>query len=426
MSNPDDVYVDHITQMGESREVIATEDIHNQHGAMLIAKGTRVDRKMYERLVSHKLLTPIDHSVEIGDGVTLGTLAKEARRLIENEPQIELMLGMLRDPEAPMRAIGRVHLEPAFANKLTVARERMPMVFAHSLKVAVSASILGHAFDLNIDDIATLTMAGLFHDLGELHIDPAIFERGHVLTPEDRQQLYAHPAISYAMLAQSPAYHPHVSRPVLEHHERLDGSGYPYARIDGDLSLPGRMLALSELVTGVCERKGCDYLDVLLRFQADKYGGDLVQRLTAVLHHAPRQKRATPTLDKGRLGHLAAALDDRLGAWQPDADGDAASTLVTARLESLKHAFARTGLPFQGLAQMFGLLEDNSPELSELEVLLRESLYHLRELGYELRRRWPEIAQQSGATTAWMNATDHSVGEALAQARPAEPVASAG
>jgi len=426
MSKPDDVYVDHVTQLGESREVTATEDIHNQQGTKLIAKGARVDRKMYERLVSHKLMKPIDHSVEIGDGVTLGTLVKEARRLIENEPQIELMLGMLRDPEAPMRAIGRVHLEPAFANKLTVANERMPMLFAHSLKVAVAASILGHAFDLNIDDVATLTTAGLFHDLGELHLDPAIFERGHALTPEERQQLYAHPAISYAMLAQSPAYHPHVSRPVLEHHERVDGSGYPYARINGDISQPGRLLALSELVTGVCERKGCAYLDVLLRFQADKYGNDLVQRLTAVLHHAPRLCSAKPTLDKGRLGLLATTLDDRVGAWRTDAHGDAAATLVSTRLESLKQAFARAGLPSHGHAQLFGLLEDNSPELGELEVLLHESLYHLRELGYELRRRWPEIVHQSGAAAAWMNATDHSVGEVLAQVRPAETVTAAG
>jgi len=96
MSNPDDVYVDHITQMGESLEVIATEDIQNRHGAKLIAKGARVDRNMYERLVNHKLLVPIDHSVEIGDGVTLGALMKETRRPIENEPRIELMLPAAR------------------------------------------------------------------------------------------------------------------------------------------------------------------------------------------------------------------------------------------------------------------------------------------------------------------------------------------
>lgn len=433
MNASEQVYVGHVTELGETRAVVATEDIHNQQGAKVVAKGARIDRSSFERLVRHKLLRPIDHSVEVEDGVHVGTLVKAARHLIESEPQVQLMLGMLRDPEAPIRALGRVRLEAPFAIKLTVARERLPAMFTHSLKVAIGAAIFGQILRLDAEDLGALATAGLFHDLGELHIDPVVFDRGHVLTHEERRQLYAHPAIGYAMLAPFPAYHPRVSRAVLEHHERADGGGYPNGVRGEALSLLGRLLALSEVAAGVCDRKDCGYFDILLRFDAERYGSDLVQPMLAVLRQAsPACALMKPTVDPPRLLALAGALEECLAAWPADGPGnsaqppsDDAARLVAERLASLARGLGRVGFAFDGQLRLGSLDGFSGADLGELEVLLRESLFRLREIGQELRRRWPQIDSQPGAASEWLRRIEPRVSAALAQARVAEPPAAA-
>ena len=433
MSDSEQVYVGHVTELGETRAVVAAEDIHNQQGAKVVARGARIDRSTFERLVRHKLLRPIDHSVEVEDGVHVGTLVKAARSLIDSEPQVQLMLGMLRDPEAPIRALGRVRLEAPFAIKLTVARERLPGLFTHSLKVAIGAAIFGQVFRLDAEDLGALATAGLFHDIGELHIEPVVFDRDHVLTADERRQLFAHPAIAYAMLAQFPAYHPRVSRAVLEHHERADGSGYPNALRDGAISPLGRLLALSEVAAGVCDRKDCGYFDVLLRFDAERYGGDLVQPLLAVLRQAERPcALPRPTVDSSCLHAMAAALEECLTAWpaagtsdEARQPADDASQLVCERLASLQRGLGRVGLASDGQLRLGSLEDLSGADLGELEVLLRESLFRLREIGHELRRRWPQIGSEPAAASEWLRRTEPRISEALARAPVAEPPAAA-
>jgi hypothetical protein len=95
-----------------------------------------------------------------------------------------------------------------------------------------------------------LIVASIFHDIGELYIDPALHvSRTTPLTPEEWRQMAAHPTIGHAVLKNMGCLAPAVARLVLEHHERLDGGGYPQGLGHNRISEGGHVLAVAEALS---------------------------------------------------------------------------------------------------------------------------------------------------------------------------------
>lgn len=105
-------------------------------------------------------------------------------------------------------------------------------------------------------DLANVAAAGMLHDIGELHIDPALLRPGHPLDPDAMRHVYAHPMTAYLILQTYPMFHPEISTAVFEHHERLDGSGYPRGLKGEEIGRLGQILMLAEAVNALFERAG--------------------------------------------------------------------------------------------------------------------------------------------------------------------------
>jgi len=91
---------------------------------------------------------------------------------------------------------------------------------------------------------------GLFlHDLGMTKIPPVLTGKKQQITPEDRQKIQKHTLIGYEMLAKLDLKYPEVEHCVTQHHERMDGGGYPQKHKNGDISEAG---ALTAVVDSYC------------------------------------------------------------------------------------------------------------------------------------------------------------------------------
>jgi HD-GYP domain-containing protein (c-di-GMP phosphodiesterase class II) len=91
---------------------------------------------------------------------------------------------------------------------------------------------------------------GLFlHDLGMTKIPAVLTGKKQQITPEDRQKIQKHTLIGYEMLSKLDLKYPEVEQCVTQHHERLDGSGYPQKSKQKDISEAG---ALTALVDSYC------------------------------------------------------------------------------------------------------------------------------------------------------------------------------
>ena len=124
----------------------------------------------------------------------------------------------------------------------------------HSVGVAMLCLALGRRLlPDQIDRHRQLALAGLLHDVGELYIDPSYLVRGTALQPEQWRHIVSHPVIGHRVLRDMPGAGPAVAEAVLNHHERLDGFGYPRGLVEEQVPLDGQILAVSEWLMALIE-----------------------------------------------------------------------------------------------------------------------------------------------------------------------------
>ena len=104
---------------------------------------------------------------------------------------------------------------------------QLPIVFEQALFVAWFGALVRHKSKGSPDECMATFIAGLTHDFGMLHISPAVLNKQGAFEPEEWRQMQAHPIIGAKILQVIAKLPPEVTRGVLEHHENLDGTGYP-------------------------------------------------------------------------------------------------------------------------------------------------------------------------------------------------------
>ncbi len=124
----------------------------------------------------------------------------------------------------------------------------------HSQRVAQFARTLALKVGLPEETAEKLKMAGQLHDIGKIGIDDRILTAPRALTPEEREQIKAHPATAVEILKPLPRMD-EVRQWIFEHHERYDGQGYPRGLRGEEISLPGRVLVVAEVFDALHTRR---------------------------------------------------------------------------------------------------------------------------------------------------------------------------
>ena len=142
-------------------------------------------------------------------------------------------------------------VESAIANPdalLWVARIRAEdaATYAHGVKVAVYLLQLGRHLGFPPAKLANLGAIGLLLDLGKIKVDRDLLLKKGKLTPAEYVRVQAHVALGIQELEQSGDVDPDVRQGIEQHHERLDGSGYPGGLAGPLISIYGRMAALAD------------------------------------------------------------------------------------------------------------------------------------------------------------------------------------
>ena len=163
-------YLRALTAMADQRAVVADAAIYTDKGIKLVEKGARIDSRLYDRLVQHKLREPIDRHLSIENPVGVPALLAAGKELTEQAVLPNMLaeaLGSAARLLAPLRSLP---LPASMACKLTVMRDQRPQLFQHSLQMMMVAVFLGIKSGLAERDCANLAAAALLHDLGVLHM----------------------------------------------------------------------------------------------------------------------------------------------------------------------------------------------------------------------------------------------------------------
>ncbi|MEE4203895.1 MAG: HD domain-containing phosphohydrolase [Halieaceae bacterium] len=128
-----------------------------------------------------------------------------------------------------------------------VTEARDSHVAGHHHRVAQSVKLIGEAMGLGDDQIEGLTLAASVHDIGEMFIPQELIAKPGPLTHTEYQQVQFHAEAGAGLLEQISVHWP-LEQIVLQHHERMDGSGYPRGLRGEDILLEARILAVAEVI----------------------------------------------------------------------------------------------------------------------------------------------------------------------------------
>lgn len=405
-----------VTAMARRRPIVTSRAIYNDNGLKLLEGGVTVDSSLYERLVSHRLSAPLDECLDSEPSVDASVLQACAEALIDGSAFFAAMAPPGRVRRMMLEAIGAIPLPRPIGFQLTLLRDDRPDLFEHSTRAMLACGHLVAAGGAPLHDITMASAAGLLHDLGMLHIDPALLAPGQRLSGDERRPLYAHPLTASLLVQRFHVYPREVARAVLEHHERLDGSGYPRRLAGEALSPLGRVLSLAELVTALFDgqrRHAAQRVSLALRMNPQRYDAALVRSIHHLLGTLPPPAQDSTVLVDEVLHRLRLFVDLAL-RWDELAMAlrevaDAARVEVLQALDeqarSLQRMLANAGLtPAQ--IELIGAADMRDTSLAiDLWALEQELQWHLRAFGNQLQRRWrgagPALALPA-ALTEWL------------------------
>ncbi|WP_312862857.1 HD-GYP domain-containing protein [Rhizobium sp. P28RR-XV] len=117
----------------------------------------------------------------------------------------------------------------------------------HSLAVSASMIAFGRSLALNEDAVSLLGFGGLLHDIGKMALSPKLLERSGPLDTAEFALIRKHPELGHEMLRQIEDIPKAVLDVCLYHHERFDGSGYPYGLVGAEIPEVARIAAICDV-----------------------------------------------------------------------------------------------------------------------------------------------------------------------------------
>ncbi|WP_310579482.1 HD-GYP domain-containing protein [Lacrimispora sp.] len=119
--------------------------------------------------------------------------------------------------------------------------------YSHSLYVGILSVLLGKYIGLSISNLNDLALCGLLHDIGKTDIPIDITNKPGPLTSEEFEIMKQHPSLSYKKLGDHIVISQAVLQGVQTHHEKFDGTGYPFGLSGKDIPLYARILAIADV-----------------------------------------------------------------------------------------------------------------------------------------------------------------------------------
>lgn len=132
----------------------------------------------------------------------------------------------------------------------SMVETRDPGISGHHGMVSRLAVELSRAMELPQDMINSIRIAGLIHDIGKISVPVEILSKPKGLTGMEHDFIKLHPQSGYKMLKEAELPYP-VAEIVLQHHERLDGSGYPKGLKENEILREARILAVADVVAAM-------------------------------------------------------------------------------------------------------------------------------------------------------------------------------
>ena len=202
-----------------------------------------------------KVLDGFETIIHCKNGQTKTMLWSE-RRLLDasGDPVGSISLG--RDITQEKRSVERLHqvLEGTIQAVGLTTETRDPYTAGHQKRVTKLACAIARKMGFPEEQVEGIRVAGLMHDIGKMSVPAEILSKPSRLTEIEFELIKAHPRVAYEILKTIDFPWP-VAKVVLQHHERMDGSGYPQGLKGEEIMPEARILAVADVVEAMSSHR---------------------------------------------------------------------------------------------------------------------------------------------------------------------------
>lgn len=405
----DDHYLRAVTELGDKQNIVAHQDIYSKNGIKLVASGVTIKSNFYQHLVSHVLLKPLDLSISAEGMIDSETIWNDIKNLIQKSSNLKKALDIHDKGYRLNQTISSIRLPPPLTFKLTLAREKFPHVYQRSLSILVISAYLARCDGMNLNEEENIAIAALFHDIGLLHIDPKLLDPAHVMNHDERKHLYTHPLTAHLFLREFPELAKSISDTVLNHHELMDGRGYPRGVLGNKISRSAQILAIAEVASKFFApdplAQTWEKLEVILKLNSHQYGKGLYEHLR--VFRDGRDSDITPkTKNIDELLAQAKLIKELfLTVKQNEAHGrgTAIYSYAEIKLIELKMELMDAGLDPNDTEGLYQRFADEPECVSEYIPMLTETIWQFKGLMQDISRLWPAESNSKNTEYAWVS-----------------------
>jgi putative two-component system response regulator len=202
------------------------------------------------RLSAESLANTIDDAIEKWRGLMLSRGNFDQLERLANVDSVTGELIRQKFLRTLCKTIGCETME-ALA---TIVEFRDPYTAGHQQRVTQLACAIAKAMERPEDEITGLYLAGLIHDIGKVSVPSEILCNPNGLSSDEFNIIKMHPTVGYEVLKGLELPWP-IAQIVHQHHERLDGSGYPLGLSGEDILLEARILAVADVVEAMASHR---------------------------------------------------------------------------------------------------------------------------------------------------------------------------
>jgi len=240
------------------------EELIGKHLMDIIAiKEMERTKRIFNKLIeSRKPFNGFETVCQARDGRVL-VIEKNGVPVFDDSGEFQGYRGIARDISERKNALEalkksrdelRTSLEETVKSLALAAEKRDPYTAGHQMRVDMLACAIAREMGLSEEKIEGLHFAALLHDIGKISLPSEYLAKPARLSIQERAIIRCHTEVGYDILKNIPFPWP-VAEIVYQHHEHLDGSGYPRGLTGTDLLLEAKILTVADVVEAMSSHR---------------------------------------------------------------------------------------------------------------------------------------------------------------------------
>ncbi|NLO08275.1 MAG: HD domain-containing protein [Clostridiales bacterium] len=266
-------------------EYFTLHDIYDTNGMLLLRKGQKVTSKTKARLDNIGIIKFEKSNDDVDDnkGDVLAPILKELGEKIHIRDN-----NILKKPYETLNTLlFESKGEPwwIYINALSNYEE---WIYTHSINVAMISIMIAVEIGYSDEDLRILGLGALMHDVGMLFVPKSIIEKKTTLTDNEMEVIRRHCEFGMSSLERFNLPQEYIDI-IMQHHERLDGSGYPYGLKGDEICRNARVVMVANAIDAITSYRPyrppyeMNTAIEMLRSEEEKYPQDIITLLEEIL-----------------------------------------------------------------------------------------------------------------------------------------------